>query len=413
MLAMPSRARRRDSAAPPNPTPAPSHYAGQIMWLPPREDITANVNLDLGCYNHPVVILSPKPVDQRIVILIVSRLIQNRQTPAHIKQATSFNDTDLSVRHPHNQEQRSWYLPIHPSKRHPDLNVLLKLQGGLTLRKNSYICTRQQHTIPLAALRTYERERPNVRFVLKSGSYQTLIERAGFTAPVELPSDRILLPPPVARDVVRDGIDRTPLLNDRLYAQQVALGRAHGHGVSGQTPTTTERRYQLSETARAASLHDETTPLSREARMGLASPYGASYGTSYGAIPHHYPPAPSHAARRPSYLPPPTPHTSHSRSRRRTNGSSSGVWSNSFQTFLALVFTGALFGAGFFGLWKAWVHRAELVQPIWQGGWWAVVNAFRTGRAVVVGVLRGLWWVVVKVGMAGREVVRWLGGSAW
>ena len=52
--------------------PPPGHLAGQIMWLRRRDRIAVETNLEEGCYDHPVVILSPKPRDGGVVMLMVS-----------------------------------------------------------------------------------------------------------------------------------------------------------------------------------------------------------------------------------------------------------------------------------------------------------------------------------------------------
>lgn len=51
--------------------------SGRIMWLPPQNEIRTGIDgvepatLDEGCYNHPVVILSPYLIGGQVVVLIV------------------------------------------------------------------------------------------------------------------------------------------------------------------------------------------------------------------------------------------------------------------------------------------------------------------------------------------------------
>jgi hypothetical protein len=44
------------------------------MWLPPREELSISLSLEEGCYDHPVVILSDRVEDGKVVILIVRTL---------------------------------------------------------------------------------------------------------------------------------------------------------------------------------------------------------------------------------------------------------------------------------------------------------------------------------------------------
>ncbi|KAK5632894.1 hypothetical protein RRF57_008608 [Xylaria bambusicola] len=49
--------------------------AGCIKWLPPKEDLVPDdPEIDDGCCNHPVVILSTVPRANKVDILIVSSL---------------------------------------------------------------------------------------------------------------------------------------------------------------------------------------------------------------------------------------------------------------------------------------------------------------------------------------------------
>ncbi|KAK3324408.1 hypothetical protein B0T19DRAFT_230051 [Cercophora scortea] len=148
-------------------SPRPSRLAGRIMWLPKKEDLDIDVGLSQGCYNHPVVILSPEVSDDDVDILIV----------------TSFGRTDLATRHPDNPRMRAFYLPIHPSPPHPENAKLLHLLPGQALDRRSYIETKGKHTIPFVILRPY---RVNKEHVLRPASYQELVEYAQYT-PATLP----------------------------------------------------------------------------------------------------------------------------------------------------------------------------------------------------------------------------------
>lgn len=132
-------------------------------------------------------------------------------------QLTSFGETDIVDKHPRLETRRT-YLPIHPSP-HPDTNVQLFLENGAMLRKNSYINTRDKHTIPLDILIAYDRRDQNTRYVLKSESYKQLIDHAGFvpepvasTSNIRSQSERLKLPP--------NSIPQTPLLNHPTWESQ-------------------------------------------------------------------------------------------------------------------------------------------------------------------------------------------------
>ena len=61
----------------------PGTLAGLILWLPPRERLPPHREIPEGCYNHPVVVLSPKAArgDDVVVVLVrhtISVLSWNR-----------------------------------------------------------------------------------------------------------------------------------------------------------------------------------------------------------------------------------------------------------------------------------------------------------------------------------------------
>lgn len=99
---------------------------------------------------------------------------------------TSFGDRNIRVRFPDtdnhdNANLRQHYLPIHPAPPHPDTGALLHLEGMPFLRRNSYIGTRGQYTVPFGILRTYDKSHETKhRYALASYSYQQLIKQVGF-----------------------------------------------------------------------------------------------------------------------------------------------------------------------------------------------------------------------------------------
>ncbi|KAK3402507.1 hypothetical protein B0T20DRAFT_485102 [Sordaria brevicollis] len=157
-------------AAPTKVTKPPPDLGGRIMWLPKLAELSTPSGLPDSCHDHPVIILSPKPLpNNEVVILMI----------------TSFGGKDLVTRHKHNHERRkrAHYLPIEPSPAHPDdpdKNVVLKLAGGgAVLRKNSWVNTETQYRVGFSLLRNYER-RSGKLFVLLPESYRRLVDFVGF-----------------------------------------------------------------------------------------------------------------------------------------------------------------------------------------------------------------------------------------
>ncbi|KAI0517463.1 hypothetical protein F5B22DRAFT_603058 [Xylaria bambusicola] len=146
--------------------------AGCIKWLPPKEDLVPDdPEIDDGCCNHPVVILSTVPRANKVDILII----------------TSFGGLDLETKYPNQQSARLDHLPIAPSKAHPDNGTLLVLKDPLyELRKRSYVKTRAQYTILLASLQPYNRHGPEV--FLSKKSYKALVKHIKYSEPAYLPS---------------------------------------------------------------------------------------------------------------------------------------------------------------------------------------------------------------------------------
>lgn len=73
---------------------------------------------------------------------------------------------------PNNTRIRQSHLPIFPSAVHPDLGILIVLQGKRTLRSKSYIKTENRVTINRGALIRYDRD--GTRYKLEPESYKIL-----------------------------------------------------------------------------------------------------------------------------------------------------------------------------------------------------------------------------------------------
>ncbi|KAH9989889.1 hypothetical protein F4779DRAFT_623895 [Xylariaceae sp. FL0662B] len=187
----------------PRETPARrSHLAGCILWLPSRDELPEDSNLDEGIYKHPVVILSPQLDDGKVVVLII----------------TSFGGTDLATKHKNDLALRLAHLPIKPCSAHPDNGMLLHLEdSSLKLRKRSYVKAKNRHQIKFKSLETYERQGPE--YVLARSSYQDLIKYIKYTVPLPHPlsntvsSSPLLLPGQAAPVVQRPASAETRRLN--------------------------------------------------------------------------------------------------------------------------------------------------------------------------------------------------------
>lgn len=81
---------------------------------------------------------------------------------------------------PNNIRIRQNFLPISPSAVHPDLGILLVLQGKRTLRSKSYIRTENRITINYGALIRYDRD--GTRYKLELESFKILIAHINRTS---------------------------------------------------------------------------------------------------------------------------------------------------------------------------------------------------------------------------------------
>ncbi|KAL2145030.1 hypothetical protein VTI28DRAFT_8130 [Corynascus sepedonium] len=142
----------------------PTNLAGLIQWLPPLGQLPDHPKICSKCYNHPVVILSPRESCKGEVVVLI---------------LTSFGGKDIADSET-NERLRRAYLPIHPTRRHAEAVALLHLKKRRELRKKSYANTRQQRTIPFSILRPYDSENPNTRYALTAHSYRVLIDHAKF-----------------------------------------------------------------------------------------------------------------------------------------------------------------------------------------------------------------------------------------
>ncbi|KAK3949180.1 hypothetical protein QBC32DRAFT_244260 [Pseudoneurospora amorphoporcata] len=167
-----SAKRKRRSQTTQTPVTKPPDLGGRIMWLPKLGELSTPSGLPDACHDHPVVLLSPKPLPNNEVIILM---------------VTSFGSRDLITRHRyvHERWKRAHYLPIDPSPAHPDnpgKNVVLKLGGGAVLRKKSWVNTETQHRVVFSLLRNYDWWKTEKEFVLTPESYKVLTDFVRFRA---------------------------------------------------------------------------------------------------------------------------------------------------------------------------------------------------------------------------------------
>ncbi|KXX74695.1 hypothetical protein MMYC01_207952 [Madurella mycetomatis] len=351
----------------PAPTTSQTHLAGVIMWLPRRDVLRSHSELPSGCYEHPVVILSPQPLSTgKVVILIL----------------TSFGETDILAKFPNKPRLRRAYLPIHPTSPHPDTALQLHLKKPAVLRRKTYANTREQHTVPFDILRSYDRQDPKARYALTSDSYKQLIHHADFAVPVcSLPS---CIP---CCDDDDDG-------DDGIVSTNISLPDApEARPVSYLTPPATPPR-----------LTHGTIPPVPPAPPRPSSPVPESHQATgmFSYIPPRLAPRAAHRQ-----LVDTLPY-SHSPDRPKRGGIDIGYIA---KWVLALIFGAAVLGGGFFGLWSAWTHRAELGRGLLGCVSWIGLHAFRLVKGAVVGIARCVVWLVKQVAALAAKAWGWLRGG--
>ncbi|KAI1754017.1 hypothetical protein F4782DRAFT_494740 [Xylaria castorea] len=250
--------------------------AGCIKWLPHKENlIPADPNIDEGCCNHPVVILSTRPQNAKVQILII----------------TSFGGDDLETKYPVQRLARLDHLPIAPSKAHPDNGVLLVLKDRSDeMRKKSYVKMRDRYSILLRSLEPYNRRGPEI--FLSKKSYRTLVKHAHFVEPqgalvLDGLADRVLpQSSSYGQDLERaDSIRRNRAVGDVKFL----LGYNTGVTEYDRTPrpylnSHTASNYSAEFTPTIMSLRTERQPLF----TAIPEDRPRSYG-SYTPLPTTYP----------------------------------------------------------------------------------------------------------------------------
>ncbi|KAI1822519.1 hypothetical protein F4861DRAFT_386442 [Xylaria intraflava] len=150
--------------------------AGCIKWLPPKDELDgSDLDIEEGCCDHPVVVISTRPRNGRVKVLIV----------------TSFGGRGLEDKFPKAGPWRLAHLPIAPSDAHPDNGIQLVLRDpSHRLRKQSYVKTENKQSIRLASLQPYNNHGPDI--FLSKQSYETLVKYIRFNESPDLPPSHAL-----------------------------------------------------------------------------------------------------------------------------------------------------------------------------------------------------------------------------
>ncbi|KAH6984270.1 hypothetical protein BKA56DRAFT_580821 [Ilyonectria sp. MPI-CAGE-AT-0026] len=170
------KARRKypDRVHPVDRTQKSCLLAGKIMWLPKQGELQCDLGIDDGCYNHPVVVLSPFPESEKVVVLLITSL-----------NGRALQDCRWT------QDVRAGHLPVHPCDPHPDSGKILRLRSDMELRKKSYVKTMRKIKVPLDCLRGYH-GRHALYCIFTAASYKELLESAQFQPPLPSPSQATL-----------------------------------------------------------------------------------------------------------------------------------------------------------------------------------------------------------------------------
>jgi hypothetical protein len=314
-------------------------------------------------------------------------VLVSNQSIYPIVQLTSFGETDILNKIPSPKPRRA-YLPIYPSP-HPDTDVQLFLEGGVILRKNSYINTRDKHTIPLDILTAYERREPNTRYVLKSESYQRLINHAGFVPDPEASTSRNTIPPSL----------ETPLSIQHLEAR---YGTIPGARAPVTLPVNLDNRDPGASTSNTISPPLPPWPETiRSQSERLKLPNHRLWESQYGAVPGARAPLLAGIDNRDPYNPPQS--TSHHPPPARPPVRYTAQYTrtdtlprynnNNYNPPQSHGYTRTSNGG------RSSPHAEA-------GPCWAVISV-----ALVVAVVVGLWWVWTSLEAPGQGLLGGLGGA--
>lgn len=315
---------------------------------------------------------------------------------------TSFGGTNILDKFL-NPKPRRPYLPIYPTSPHPDTAAQLFLEKRRVLSRESYVNTRDKHTVPFDILVAY-RPDPDTRYALTRESYQQVILHAGlvpdlYTMPIGPPastSNAIPLPPIPPSPYTPPSIRTQP---ERLKLSPVSVPQT-----PLLNPSNCERQYGAVPGARTPVL------------VGLNNrdPYGTARSGS-----HTTPTVPSvrhnttqHRASDQDILP--RHHTRTDGYNSTSNGGYGTGRQEALSTLAWLTIRLALLGAGIYGLWSAWTYRGELGHGLLRGLSWVGVHAWQLAKGAVGGIVRCMVWLVKLIASGGKtlamKVWGWLRG---
>ena len=117
-----------------------------------------------------------------------------------------------------NQYDHEFYLAIYPTAPPcPFLYPTLYLKGVVELRKSSYLCIKQRHTIPLKMLEPYDRRRSWISYQLTAESFAVVANTFAMTLPV----------PAKASATVTAGISHPETLSGDQSSQESDVAKTH------------------------------------------------------------------------------------------------------------------------------------------------------------------------------------------
>ncbi|KAM7187764.1 hypothetical protein V8F20_010821 [Naviculisporaceae sp. PSN 640] len=399
--------------------PFSNHYVyGLIMWLPPeKEEVFIDdhpyttstgllCGLDSGCYDHPVLVLSPVSESS---LNIIGTTDSEQDRIVTVLMITSFGGRDLLKKFPSpsSAAERRAYLPISPANQHPDLVDLpvLKLEGNLDMAKKCYVDVTQRHNIPRRALRQYRKKGNRRRsaytdllsewYVLTRESYLIVAQQSGYiipvvSAPVSLPA--VLPSPPPSPSTPRRA-RRQFSLPPTSFAQRVGVDGSRAREFLAPLPRP-QRVPTLFENFQAERVRPDVLNPGRGTRVA------ATRTEVTPLLPVHNYHRIGRVGRSDSPL-----------CRARAgyyNVGGESAHPQTRQVLVALCFILAFLAGTGYGVWAAWIYRAAIGRGLLFTGRWVVEQGWAIIRIVLKFGLRILSWAVKWVAGAAKGAAEWV-----
>lgn len=253
------------------------------------------------------------------------------------------------------------------------------------MKKNTYINTRDKHTVTFVALRPYTGRDSTKVYALTNDSYQRLVTLTGFV----VGSRESLIPP--------QGISRPATARQRVSETTFML-----------PSSAAQRSYEPTSPLIPFASTQERLHGRMQAQQIL---YGGTTISTRGAAANHsnFNHGPMHSSslisgfpfssntRRPVTLPLHRPRDDDRRQREESRA--------------LLVILGVLsvsVATGFAG-WKMWEYRAELLAILWHAIRWLAVKGFGVLKGSLRLIYRGLSWGAIN----GARLIKALAVMAW